>query len=209
MRPIRWQALPADIKEVVIGPDRRAWLVAPNTGSPVELDIIKLSIQEQFHKPWPRVVGARPVLFEPSGRVWFVTVDDQTLLGYLPMDARAAAAADHESWIERHPASPRKFVGRCPDQATAQPWNLQLGSRCLFPDSGGIHCFDGKQWSYQAFNSPGDEPPAQGAAAADHPDPAAQWQRSAGVICRLQSTAVVLPRWHDRPSGAWNRRRPA
>lgn len=150
LRAVRWQPLPQQVKQVLVGPDQRVWYVMsrPTTpwsqappGERAGLAIVKRLIEREFARPAPQLWWARPALFEKSGRVWFVTSDGQHLLGY------AGVAGN---WIERSIDGDRVFAGTAPGHGRFDyaGCNLALDGRCFFPDTDGIHTFDGETWSY-------------------------------------------------------------
>jgi hypothetical protein len=147
IRDVLWQVLPERVQAAFAGPDGRAWFEL--SGGGLDVAQVKRLIAREFAKPQPQLVGARPVLFEPGGRVWFaVRAKDKrtlcTLLGY-----------DGRDWTERQAAEKGSFTYNCCGNGnfTGGPYNVAVGGRLFFPDGRGIHCFDGKAWTYQDFES--------------------------------------------------------
>jgi hypothetical protein len=133
VRNVLWQFLPEGVEEVSVGPDQRTWYImtAPPEW-PADIGSIKRLIEREFPKQNPQLCVAVPILFEPGGRVWFLAPANasvQALLGY-----------DGHSWIERHAAKWHRFSGAVP-----------VDGHILFPSTEGVHCFDGKEWTYKEF----------------------------------------------------------
>ena len=140
IRNVRWQPLPDDVRSVYVSPDQRVWLEVGHRYGDGDVAAARKLIEREFRQPMPQLWGVRPVLFEPDGRVWFDVIFAQTLLGY-----------DGKEFIERHTDEQLGFVGNCPNHGALrrQTSNLLLGNTRFFPDLGGVHCFDGKNWTYQ------------------------------------------------------------
>ncbi len=141
-----WQALPASVEHVFVSPDDRPWFVLASDPlnadeEPKYLPAIKGAIESQFTLPMPQLRGVLPVLFEPapSKRIWFVTRDNKTLLGY-----------DGKTWIEKT-LRDSLFMGAPTGHAKLGDASrtLAVQGTCFFPDEHGIHTFDGKTWAYQ------------------------------------------------------------
>ncbi len=149
LRNVRWQALPEAVRTVVVGPDKRIWYLVAEHTWPVEGDLaaVRGSIEGEFGRKSPRLYGARPVLFEPGGRVWFVCSPGQNLLlGY-----------DGKRWIERKiTRKSMHFYGNCPGNGRRFrcDYNVAAGGAAFFIDNLGVHCFAGGKWSYQKVISP-------------------------------------------------------
>lgn len=150
LRDVRWQPLPQQVKQVFVGPDQRVWHVMslPTTpwsqsppGERADRTVVKRLIEREFARPAPQLWWARPALFEKAGRVWFITSDGQHLLGYSGVPG---------NWLERSLAADRVFAGTAPGHGRFDyaGCNLALDGRCFFPDTDGVHTFDGKAWSY-------------------------------------------------------------
>ena len=153
LRNVRWQLLPDEVGTVCVGPDRRVWYVLgkPDEGGPADVAGLKDHIAKQFAEPAPMLRGCRPGLFDQAGRVWFVGLAGEVLLGY-----------DGRSWIERHAEAGRTFCGNCPNHGRiASPlYNVAAGGAVFFPDGDGLHCYDGKAWCYRALGPAGPGRPA-------------------------------------------------
>ena len=70
LRDVMWQALPEPVRQVFVGPDGRTWYQLRRPRGMTALQERQI-IARQFRRPDPLIVGARIVLFEPGGRVWF------------------------------------------------------------------------------------------------------------------------------------------
>jgi len=147
VRDVLWQVLPERFRSVFAGPDLRLWwqLNEPEYAQPEQLRAL---IESQFAAQSPVVYGCRPALFEPNGRVWFLTTNGGQLLAF-----------DGKRWIERQ-ADERergthnrihRFVGACPNHGRPD----LTGSNCIFQErafflgSHGIYVFDlaAEAWS--------------------------------------------------------------
>lgn len=139
---VYWQALPDEVIAVFRGPDDRIWYqVFEDSPEPASAEA-RASIEREFGRPSPHIVGARPALFEPGGRVWFISQSAQMLFGY-----------DGKTWIEKPAGDGRSFIGQCPGHqpTRAAGCNAFVGGRAFFPQWGGVAWYDGKTWSYQAW----------------------------------------------------------
>jgi hypothetical protein len=165
IRPVRWQSLPEQVKQVYIGPDQRLWCVLSAADQKVSLELTKRSIAREFSQAMPQIIGARPALFEKSGRVWFIAEGGRTLLAYQAAATGAASggressvagaaaapsgAAPAEHWMERRSEEGDPFVGNCPGQGryNRAGENLSMEGRAFFVTDAGVATFDGAQWS--------------------------------------------------------------
>lgn len=148
LRNVLWQTLPPEISEVWVGPDHRIWFKR-TSGRPVDTpENVRRVIEREFRKDLPHIMGAAPVLFEPGGRVWFrlsAWNAPELLMGY-----------DGQGWVERTAEEPRRFTGHCPghdlgaghSRYSSPAW---VDGCAFFADHGGVHCFDGKEWTYLDF----------------------------------------------------------
>ena len=143
----RWQSLSREVAGVFIGPDQRLWyeMVAGDTNP--TLEEIRDRIVQQYPLKNPQIAGAHPVLFEQSGRVWFLCQNREILLGY-----------DGKTWIGHRCPDGNRFVGNCPGHGQRYPagTNATAVDSCWFPDSRGIHRFDGEQWTYHRLTAADD-----------------------------------------------------
>ena len=148
LRNVLWQALPDEVRAVYVGPDQRTWYELRYEPWPMPIDWAHLRgiIEREFRKDSPQVLGVRPVLFESNGRVWFGgTYSPSMLLGY-----------DGHTWIEHAAEKGHYFEailpnhGRMEGEAPA----VELAGKLFFPDNRGVHCFDGKTWTYKEFLGP-------------------------------------------------------
>ena len=150
LRDVRWQALPADIRGVCVGPDQRPWYEALPIQGKDSIADFKAEIEKQWKSAAPVLHGLHPVLFEKGGRTWFLTPDSRTLLAY-----------DGQNWIEQPTHAPAEanvgFKGDAAEHGHTQmtPVNVDLGGYQLFQELGGISAFDGKKWSYQEMAQEG------------------------------------------------------
>ena len=140
IRDVLWQVLPDRFRTVFAGPDQRLWwqLNEPEYARPEQLRAL---IESQFAAKSPVLYGCRPALFEPNGRVWFVTLNGKQLLAF-----------DGKRWIERN-ADERgrgrynqihRFVGVCPNHGRPESAgvNCIIQNRAFFPGSHGVYVFD-------------------------------------------------------------------
>jgi hypothetical protein len=139
---------------VFIGPDQRRWFICTPTEGHVDLNHIKTQVATQWQNKSPTLEDCWPALFQANGTTWFVTRDFQTLMGY-----------DGKQWIV-HSADgpsdpPRGFVGVCPGHGMDgyRTNNFEADGTLFFIQTSGITTFDGKRWSFRAFNTgTGDSP---------------------------------------------------
>jgi hypothetical protein len=137
-----WQLLPEDVREVFVAPDDRIWYLLNHPATREDLPLVYQIIEQQFTEEAPQLYGARPVLFEPNGRVWFVTHSRTILIGY-----------DGSEWIEQSLPDEQRFTGTCYNHGNLY-WsynshNVQFHTDLFFPDSYGVHWFNGLQWNYK------------------------------------------------------------
>ena len=145
---VRWQALSDGVMAVYRGPDGRIWYQVSQ--SPHEPDVREpvASIEREFAKPSPVIVGAKPALFEPGGRVWFITQSARQFLS-----ARQLLGYDGKTWVKRAAEEGNPFVGQCPGHRQGRVYgcNLWADDKAFFPQQAGVTWYDGKEWSYQAW----------------------------------------------------------
>ncbi|NQT19702.1 MAG: hypothetical protein HQ592_08350, partial [Planctomycetes bacterium] len=138
LRDVMWQLLPRNVLHVTVGPDGRIWWQMKG-----EMDQAAACwlIEQEFGKEQPALCNARPVLFEPGGRVWFAVDGGKLLCAY-----------DGKSWIMRQ-AADGLFCGNAPSHGRRNRtgYNCIVNGRLFFIASGGVHCFDPQTntWSYQ------------------------------------------------------------
>ena len=140
---VRWQALPDEVMAVYRGPDGRVWYQARKPTSGEDVRTAKASIEAEFVKPSPVLVGARPALFEPGGRVWFITEWGMGVLGY-----------DGKTWIQGPLEDNLIYIGQCPGHRQPRMYggcNLWADGKAVFPVQLGVVWYDGKDWSHQAW----------------------------------------------------------
>ncbi|MBN1511806.1 MAG: hypothetical protein JXB13_07310 [Phycisphaerae bacterium] len=145
LRDVLWQALPDTVFGVRIGPDQRLWIELKRFGKPPGIGAIRDAIEREFRKQAPEVPYARPVLFEPNGRVWFVTQIRTHLLGY-----------DGENWVVREAPAGHTFATECRGHGrrNAEGSARHFAGQAFFLDSCGVHSWDGNTWRYQQFIKP-------------------------------------------------------
>ncbi|MDK1031657.1 MAG: hypothetical protein QGD94_06600 [Planctomycetia bacterium] len=143
LRNLRWQGLPEPVCGVYVGPDGRVWyeLDHPRDTAEDPSEARRIIVRE-FGKKSPQLFGARPALFGPGGRVWF-SVADTVILGY-----------DGKRWIERRLQQDHSFTSSPANHGRylRNGCSLYLGGVAFFPDSGGVHSFDGNRCPYEAFS---------------------------------------------------------
>ncbi len=122
LRNVGLQSLASDIVGVVVGPDDTVWCQAAfNEVVPVASgrERIKQELRMQWGSPMPRLTGAKPVLFQKSGRIWFACAWmekagwGETLLSF-----------DGKDFVE--PANQGRIVGVGGNPTRKSPW---LGMR--------------------------------------------------------------------------------
>lgn len=189
LRDVMWQILPDNIRSVFVGPDKRIWWQLDHGTQRPSVREIREIIEGQFGSESPVIYAARIVLFEPGGRVWFITPHGFYLLGY-----------DGERWIEREGLP--ILVGSCPDHGRYlnRGYNCILQERAFFLGASGVHCFDLKAetWTYQPFVL-GFSDRALLLPEPDNQGLVAYYGESFGRDGRADKS-LVLQRWRD---GAW------
>ncbi|GAH07606.1 unnamed protein product, partial [marine sediment metagenome] len=176
-----------EVRAVYVGPDNRVWYQLCHPARRENLEVVRRIIEREFDKKSPQLFGARPTLFEPSGRVWFRTHSGRALLGY-----------DGKQWIERHAKEDHYFTGNCPNHGRVyrNGYNLFLNGVAFFSESHGILCFDAGNWSYQQMTEilPGERGTINYPVLIPEPD-------GKGVIAFLKvKEDFILWRWRK---GAW------
>jgi len=161
---LQWQLLPPEVAAVTIGADDRIWYTfsrererrykAVHHGievpqEPFALDHIRGRIEKEFRRKTPHLTEARPVFFEPGGRVWFVTTRSTNLIGY-----------DGTGWIACPDSGPSRFIdiGNCPrnGRRRTQGYNCFCDGRVFFINGRGVAVVDvrhaqvagGGAWSF-------------------------------------------------------------
>jgi hypothetical protein len=149
----RYVALP-NVTAVVEGPEHRRWYHVRGTLKRTpSLQEAKDSLTQQFAAPAPRLLGLTPMLFEPSGRIWFLFsghLDDARpgityqLIGYdgkefiqRPFASSRAPGTQNESWA--HTA-------------------LYIDNTAFFVTGTAIYSYNDKGWSVRQFDGPGRGP---------------------------------------------------
>ncbi len=152
LQNVRWQPLPKEIRCVHVSPDGRAWLVRGWPGAVSSVDDIKKHIESEYKQPMPQLRNVQPLLFEPSGRVWFSIINGQdpkgvSLLGY-----------DGQQWIEYSAELNHQLFGECLTQgAFVQPTaHRYAGNAAWFVGRNKILRFDGKTWQEELIAPPED-----------------------------------------------------
>jgi len=104
---VTWQSLPGEVEDVYVENGLRCWyIIKAEKDAPDDVAAVKKSIAAAFTKKNPQIVGARPALFAPDSRVWFITSSGKVLLGY-----------DGKTWITHNAPEGNYFVGNCPNNA--------------------------------------------------------------------------------------------
>lgn len=139
-RNVMWQELPRQVREVFVDPHDRVWYQLHEPTQAVDLATVRAIIKREFTRPAPQIVGARPVLFEPGGRVWFAALSESVLLGY-----------DGKAFVEKHADTKHSFPGNCPNhgRVTGGDYNLFAANTAFFLESHGVIAFSGEEWAYQ------------------------------------------------------------
>ena len=144
LQDIRWQPLPQTVRGVFVAPDGHVWYRdnSRTQSHPTVVDL-KRMIASEFRQPTSRVDAIEPVLFEPSGRVWFSLrlANQSMLVGY-----------DGKTWIEYAIADRTNDVsGVCATDGRLNEGraNRFAGGAAWFIMGGGVLRFDGQHWSYQ------------------------------------------------------------
>jgi hypothetical protein len=127
LRDVKWQALPDEVQAVFIGPDGRTWHQMRSAGFS-DTETTKRIIEREFGKESPQIYGASVGLFEPVGRVWFIT-DVHVLLGY-----------DGHEWIQHGEPYEIWYLGACPgyNGSYMRMHNFIAAGTLFFPADGGI-----------------------------------------------------------------------
>ncbi|HET6441528.1 MAG TPA: hypothetical protein VFH53_04050, partial [Phycisphaerae bacterium] len=144
LRNVLWQTLPDEVRAVYVGPDERIWYELRYEAWPIDWAHLRGVIEREFRKEAPQVLGVRPVLFESNGRVWFSDIYSM-LLGY-----------DGHTWIEHAAEKKHYFEDILPNHGRREGETpaVELAGTLFFPDNRGVHCFDGKTWTYKEFLGP-------------------------------------------------------
>jgi hypothetical protein len=195
LRDVMWQMLPNEVRGVSVGPDDRLWIEVD--GPEVELAGAKETIAREFARPSPQLAGVRPVLFEPGGRVWFRGRTNRFVLGY-----------DGREWVEKQLESGHLFIGDCPGNCREdhQPTNQFAADRAFFPETHGVHAFDGQAWTWLETVTPGSsfgflrlirEPDGAGLLMTKATTPPELWRFRDGnwsqMSCVMEGVAEVCP----------------
>ncbi|MCL2639646.1 MAG: hypothetical protein FWD53_02260 [Phycisphaerales bacterium] len=148
--------LPPKVTTVTQGPDSRIWLTIwrydidkPNKNK-FTRENLRAAIRREFTEKMPQIPNAYPILFEPTGRVWFATSllydnegnPDDAIIGY-----------DGKNFAE-HPITSNSYDTRPQDQNTA----AYADGHAFFSTRKGIHIYDGKneKWSTHEIPPPPD-----------------------------------------------------
>ena len=176
-----WQVLPDAVEAVFVGPDDRIWHQLQHPAQREDVQRVRRIIEQQFQANSPQVFGAQPALFERSGRVWFLTHSRTTLLGY-----------DGREWIEYSAPAGHFFTGNCPNHGRKYRygWNTEVDGMLFFPDSHGVHVFDGRDWHYQRMV---EESVARGMPVTVLREPA-----KASILAVISGSPPALWRWAAR-----------
>jgi hypothetical protein len=185
LRHVLWQALPEEVQAVYVGPDGRVWYELAGHGLESSSANVRGLIEQQFRSETPQLAGIRPVLFEPGGRIWFVTESRTKLFGY-----------DGESWIERAAPQGHHFTGNCAGHGrqNGHGANRVVAGCAFFLDSEGVHVYADDRWTYQEFCK--EEPNTQIVA---HLLP---MRESGDVMAGVAGPNGAVWRWHN---GEWSR----
>lgn len=142
LRPVLWQALPEQVRAAFVGPGDRAWYQLCHPARREDLPTVRRIIRREFPRKAPQLFGCRPALFEPGGRVWFLTHSGRSLLGY-----------DGTEMIEVHAEEGHFFVGNCPNhgRVSRAGCNLFVHGRAFFVESHGVVCVAGERRSTVQF----------------------------------------------------------
>jgi hypothetical protein len=140
---VRWQFVRREVHSVCVGPDGRTWYQLNPELPGWSLAEIKSRLQREWKEASPQISGVQLALLEPGGRAWFLTDFNRLLLGY-----------DGKTWVEyRGTSKPANFGGGSPSQGSflSNRSCRYAGNRAWFCASGGIHTFDGREWTVQEF----------------------------------------------------------
>ena len=144
LQDIRWQPLPQTVRGAFVAPDGRVWYRDESrTERNTTVVDLKRMIASEFRQPTPRINEIEPVLFEPSGRVWFSLrrAGHSMLVGY-----------DGKTWTDYAIADKTNDVsGECATDGRLNEGraNRYAGGAAWFIMRGGVLRFDGQHWSYQ------------------------------------------------------------
>jgi len=185
----RWEALPAGVCSVFLGPDQRRWFVKKPGDGAIDLDAIKKQVAAEWRKPAPLLIDCWPAMFEKSGAVWLVTRDCRLLLRY-----------DGEHWVDHEahnpPEVPGGFVGVCPGHGLSgnREHNLEVGGVRFFIESTGISAYDGKECAFQPFVTGGSK---------SYTDPVALLPEKGGKSVLVLQSRPTTYLWRYR-AGQWS-----
>ena len=130
LRDVMWQVLPEKVRGVTVGPDGRVWWEFRTPPGRIRYEDIREVIEEQFHSESPVTISARPVLFEPGGRVWFSFNHGYYLCGY-----------DGQRWIEYQEKQYPRSWGVCPNHGR-RGYNYVIQGQAFFLAARGVRTFD-------------------------------------------------------------------
>lgn len=172
-----------------------AMVILGDDPKPETESIPKLDLEKAFREKNRALRFGRLLLVDAAGRLW------------LDVEGRRLWSHDGKTWGDRKAAEGATFAGRA----------VERDGVLWFPDSKGVHRFDGSAWSYAtAFESP--EPDA--GFLLDHEGRAWMWSRSAvfhleegrftavknlpaepvGGICPIGKEMLIV---HDRGLFTW------
>ncbi len=188
LRKVMWQFLPREVYTSHVGPGDRVWYELSCDGQRGDLPSIRRAIERQFKKPSPQLRGVRLALFEPGGRVWFITQGEDVLLGF-----------DGMQWTERRAPEGQLFTGGRPNHGLThgRGHNMLVDGTVFFPVSRGVVTFSDRVWDYREMVD-GRLVPAPGGFPRLVAEPGGK-----GVFALArQQDGVLVWRWRD---GTWER----
>lgn len=139
----QWQPLPLGIRIAFADPAGRIWLQDGRGSTDWDLKQLQHHIADQFDREMPVIRNAYLALFEPGGRVWFISYQLHLVLGY-----------DGETWIIHSTVDRENRVyGRCQTRGALvnADAHLYAGNAVWLRGMRGVYRFARGEWSYQVM----------------------------------------------------------
>jgi len=192
LQPVRRQILPGAVDMIYVGPDERIWRVEYSGKNSYRA--ARRRIEAEFHSPTPLLLNARIVYFEPGGRIWFTVPDGNREHGHTFQRYGRLFGYDGQTVIEREADERKYFEVGCRNHAVDEQGHaVKVDGKLFFPDTHGVHVFDGNDWSYKAFVEKATHDNKQSVMLLPEPD-----RRGLVAVCRTDSPRA----WRCR-DGQW------